>query len=335
LSDFVFVPGVIQSPPDHRDWLYAVKAGPLPVALPSSYRLPEYPVGNQGPIGSCVGWASAAVKEYQENAGSVYFPLRFSPLFIYQECKKVDGMPDKEGTTLKAAMQVLQKIGACLERSHPYTTARPFPEPDPEDYVEAANYRVGNYVKIQTLEELKAAVMDTRTGAVLAAVLVCENFLKPEPGGFVPMPGGAMLGGHAIAVTGWNDTLECRYADGKTLRGFLRFRNSWGPEWGDRGYGWLPYNFFRGRTDLGVPYFFEAWTSIDLASPPTPVNTIELWIGKTEAKVDGMVVALDQPPVVDSKTNRTLVPLRFVGEMTGYRVDYHAREQRIMLTRRQ
>ncbi len=338
MSDFVFVPGVIASKPDHRDWLYAVKAGPLP-ALPPSYRLPEYPVGNQGNLGSCVGWGGAAVKESQENVG-VYKFLRFSPLFIYRECKQIDGLPDQEGTTLKAAMQVLQKIGACLERSYPYTTVKPFPQPDPEDYEEAAKYKIGNYVKIQTLDELKAAVMDPRTGAVLAAVLVCKSFTITDTG-FVPMPGGdgvvsdrdTILGAHAIAVTGWDDNLEHRYPSGVVRKGFLRFRNSWGKEWGDKGYGWLPYDFFYGRADFGMPFFWEAWTSIDLPSPPTPAKKIELWAGSRRAVVDGVEMELDQPAVIDPKSGRLLVPVRFISEMAGYRVDWDAEQHKATFTR--
>jgi len=327
-----FVPGIVQSPPDYRDWLYAVRGGPLPATLPIKFWLPEYPVGNQDKLGSCGGWASAAVKEYQENSNG-YFLYRFSPLFIYQECKKIDGLPDQEGTTLKAAMQVLQKVGTCLERSYPYMVVKPFPQPSPKVYEEAANFKIGSYVKIQTLEELKAAVMDTRTGAVLAGVLVAENFLSPEPGGLVPLPGGHILGGHAIAVTGWDDNLEHCYADGKVRKGFLRFRNSWGAKWGDKGYGWLPYDFFYGRTDIGMPFFFEAWTSIDLPSAIMPARVIELWVGSLTARVDGAVVTLDQPPLIDTKTSRTLIPLRFVGEAAGYKVDYYTEEHKIVLTK--
>jgi C1A family cysteine protease len=50
----------------------------------------------------------------------------------------------------------------------------------------------------------------------------------------VPMPDQSeqLLGGHAVMVVGYEDTLQC----------FI-VRNSWGPDWGDKGYFYLPYNY--------------------------------------------------------------------------------------------
>ena len=54
------------------------------------------------------------------------------------------------------------------------------------------------------------------------------------------MPGSndAVQGGHAIPFVG--------YDDGKVIGGYIgafRFANSWGTSWGDKGFGWLPYQY--------------------------------------------------------------------------------------------
>lgn len=53
--------------------------------------------------------------------------------------------------------------------------------------------------------------------------------------------GTSLQGGHAIAITGWNEN------------GFI-IRNSWGSFWGDSGYTVLPYK--------DIDMFYELWTLI-------------------------------------------------------------------------
>ncbi len=48
--------------------------------------------------------------------------------------------------------------------------------------------------------------------------------------------------------------------------------------------------------------------------------TIQLWIGKTNALVNGLAVPLDAAPVIFA--GRTMVPARFIGESFGYKVNW-------------
>jgi C1A family cysteine protease len=48
----------------------------------------------------------------------------------------------------------------------------------------------------------------------------------------MPTPGDQKLGGHAVLIVGYDDTKKC-----------LIVRNSWGENWGDKGYFYLPYQF--------------------------------------------------------------------------------------------
>jgi C1A family cysteine protease len=321
---FQFVAGAIQSPPDPRDYIYSqMVAAP---ELPAAFRLDEIPARDQGAFGTCVAFASAAVKESQERVNYPSRGYQFSPVFIYSECKSRDGIPDQDGTYPRVAMAVLKNVGICKEATMPYTQmTKPLPRPHETAYTEAKQFVIGAYARVQSLAEIKAAII--RDGPVLAGVFVTDSFIE-APGGYVPMPEGYWRGGHAIAITGWDDTLT--HAGHK---GFLRFRNSWGPGWGDNGYGWLPYDFITFRDDLGMPYFMEAWSSVDVILPPKPASEVVLWIGSTRALVDGEEVQLDQAPVIDPRSNRTLVPLRFLMEVAGWKVEWNEREQKITLTR--
>jgi len=273
------------------------------------------PVRNQGQYGSCVGFASAAVKDCHEG-------IKTSPLYLYAHCKRLDGIPNQEGTYPKTAMSVLLSKGICKEETMPYSKmAWPnIPPPGIAQDEEALKYRVKAYARVLTVDEVKQSIY--KDGPVLGAVLVCDSFVNATDG-FIPLPGDngqqdMIRGGHAICVVGYNDDL----VHGKHT-GYFEVKNSWGPEWGDDGYCWIPYDFFNFKQpDIGMTYWWESWTSIDIITPPIQCKEGYLWIGSRIALLDGVEVQLDQPPTINPQTDRTLVPLRFMAEHMGYTVHW-------------
>jgi len=59
--------------------------------------------------------------------------------------------------------------------------------------------------------------------------------------------------------------------------------------------------------------------------------TVELWLGKTEAKVNGENRTMDVP--LSAVNSRTMVPLRFVGEALGAQVDWDNTAKKVTYTR--
>jgi C1A family cysteine protease len=53
--------------------------------------------------------------------------------------------------------------------------------------------------------------------------------------------------GYAVVAVGYDDNKSIVNAElgGVETEGALLIRNSWGTEWGDGGYGWLPYAYVR------------------------------------------------------------------------------------------
>ena len=81
----------------------------------------------------------------------------------------------------------------------------------------------------------RALIIDGPAFIGLPAFNFGNTFWKPEPGE-------QGIGGHAVAVVGYNK------------HGFI-LRNSWGTSWGDYGYGLFPYK------DWGIQW--ELWTTVD------------------------------------------------------------------------
>ena len=68
--------------------------------------------------------------------------------------------------------------------------------------------------------------------------------------GHIPFPDperDEAIGGHTLVAVGYNDYKFIQCADRKKYsKGAFLVRNSWGTEWGIKGYGWLPYDYVLG-----------------------------------------------------------------------------------------
>ena len=310
--------GLLPSPKDNRDYMY--RTFKAPVKLPSRYETKKTKIKNQNPYGFCVGFATSTHKDNQEMKNHPSKGIEISPLFIQYECKQRDGIPHEQGTYCRTALQVLKDIGVCEEKYMPTSLADfPVPKPPSNAYENAKKYKIQSYTALNTLDEIKQAIIGN--GTVLAGVQVTDTFMYPE-NGFINNPQGFFHGGHAIAIVGYDDNLEYTFKNGKTRKGFLKIHNSWGRDWGLEGYAWLPYDFYYLVADFGMPWFVEAWTSIDVIQPNSPAKELILWVDNKKAVVDGNEVILDQAPIVDSKSYRTLVPIKMISEMFGEKVNW-------------
>jgi len=333
--------GVVPSPKDHRDFIFA-QLRPPTAAPEEDYLEPEYlgPINNQGQLGTCTAEAGAGIVTYRKRRDYPSLDYVASVAQIYASEKQIDGMPNQPGSYPRCTMQVLQKTGACRDQTLPYswlTSDVNVPPPPQAALDEAKNFVMGAYARVQTLDEVRTAI-NTRQGPVLLCVLVCQNFFSPEPGGFVDMPGGSVVGLHAVRCVGYNDKLTHSYkgtppyTQPATRTGFLRCANSWGTSWGDDGYFWLPYDFFNGSSDT-THYVVEAWSNVDVILPPPQAKNITLWVNSTKAVVDGQEWQMPYPVVPEIGGSLTLAPLRFLAEHLGYTVMFNAGSQQITITR--
>lgn len=327
-----FKTGYIKSPGDCRDFIYGQVLGMDTVFKASlPYRFSRLDtcgaVRNQGSFGTCVAFAGGGVKDEQEARNYPGRGIITSPLFLYKKCKELDGIPTTEGTYPRVLMKVLQQYGVCKESSFPYSgmTWPSMPSIPTKAVDEATQFKIGAYASISTLTEVKHSLINN--GPVLVALLLYESFLYPT-NGFIPLPGengrDSLLGGHGMVVVAYDDDMT----NGKH-KGYFTLRNSWGASWGDGGYCYVPYDYFTARDSIGMAFWQESWSSVDVIVPPKQAKKITLWVDKTRAVVDGEEMVLDQAPTVNPQTQRTLVPVRFIAEQLGYKVEWNGVEKRI------
>lgn len=253
-----------RDPKDDRDFKFmAMRPGLLEAVstLPSKvdHTADMSPVKDQGQLGSCVGFAVTAMKECQEKKEHEEELAKgkrgrkkiydYSEAWVYWNAKKLDpwGMLD-EGTSIRYAMAVLKKIGVPTEKGWPYKDINSLEAiGDPARWADmvARWALIDSYWRVDTLDELKIALND---GPVPIGVPCFYEIFFVGSDGVVPYPANPdqIYGGHAICAVGYDDSKQ-----------LVKFKNSWGTSWGQKGYGYLPYNYIR-------DFLWDAWASKDL-----------------------------------------------------------------------
>jgi C1A family cysteine protease len=158
-------------------------------------------------------------------------------------------------------------FGSPPENWWPYDDLTTFDdEPDAFLYAFAANYKAIQYMRLDAPGLSGDRVLDNVKAALATKYISMFGFpvyssLGREADIPYPTPRDSLDGGHAVLAVGYDDHHRCPNAG----EGALRIRNSWGTDWGDDGYGWLPYQYVRERlaTDFWTCFKLE-WVDTTL-----------------------------------------------------------------------
>jgi hypothetical protein len=159
------------------------------------------------------------------------------------------GWTGDSGAFLRTAIKALRLFGALPETYWKYNVSHFDDEPGAFQYALAQNFRAVEYFRLDPdVAHLKSAL---DSGLPFTFGFTCfTSLFEPEvkKTGVIPYPRphDAVEGGHALLAVGYTDS-------------HVLVRNSWGTDWGQDGYGFLPWTYF----DASHPLATDCWALVD------------------------------------------------------------------------
>jgi C1A family cysteine protease len=223
--------------PDERDHLYSAPQ-PILAKLPPKKDLRSGcpPVYDQGQLGSCTANAiSGAIQFDQKKQGvTTFLPSR---LFIYYNERDMEGSVNSDaGAQIRDGVKSVATLGACPEPEWPYDINKFANKPTPKCYKDATKCEAVGYQRLDStnLNQLKGCIASGFPFVFGFTVYDAFESAAVAKTGVLNMPGPKekVQGGHAVLAVGYDDASQ-------------RFtvRNSWGKDWGMKGYFTIPYAY--------------------------------------------------------------------------------------------
>ncbi len=221
--------------PDHRDLVMRVPPGKVKLALLVDLAAKMSRIEDQGDLGSCVANSSTTCLEFLYKQAGKKQP-ELSRLFLYWYARFLDGTDpnDDAGTFIRTAMKALSNYGVCTEDLWPYDVSKYSVKPGAPCLVDASNRQILRYYRTPSLVHIKLCLSEGFP--VVFGFSVPESMFSDATAstGVVQYPSKneGIVGGHAVLAVGYDEKKQ-----------LLKFQNSWGKSWGNKGYGYLPYRY--------------------------------------------------------------------------------------------
>ena len=227
-------------------------------------------IRNQGEEGACASFATVAVFEYFQHRYGIKDNQNMSPAFAYYNARMRGGntVPGN-GSSISDNIEAMHDLGVCHESLWEYNHNNIDQKPSDEAFLDAKSQTIIKALNVQidenpdkTLRNMKSALCDGYP--VLISLKVYNSFSAPH--GIVPHPTDEDIKSadkdarHALVLCGYSD--EHR---------FFIARNSWGKQFGDKGYCYIPYSYICDREHCECAFVITEVTpkkASFIAAPP-------------------------------------------------------------------
>lgn len=202
-------------------------------------------IKNQGQQGSCLSFTLVSIFEYMMKLHNQE-DCDLSEAFLYYNARNLDEdgtVCEDNGSKFVPSLDALRMYGIASEKVWPYNDEVCDAKPSEEAYRDGAMRKLVKALNVErNVNAIKSALSD---GYPVACSFTLTNTFNTG-GAYIPMPTDEDIdnvnddaGGenklhsyHAMTIVGYSDKLQ-------------RFlvRNSWGDDWGDKGYCYVPYAY--------------------------------------------------------------------------------------------
>ncbi len=200
--------------PHTRDYVYERVCGASVVSFPEEFEIPRENTGtlkDQGMVGACVAEVIAQIAEemWKRQLG---YREEHSEGFIYAKFRSEGsgGYGLNPSIAMKAWMDTGTLPKKYYDKLYEMPDMRNIIDKFPEFDDIAQKYRISGFVRLYKDTDIK----DALTKNLYGLVGISHEYFGES---------------HAIEITGWNDKTDC-----------YKFKNSWGADYRDNGYGELP-----------------------------------------------------------------------------------------------
>lgn len=215
--------------------------------LPKSFSIQKYaPIPkNQGSYGTCVGWATAySARTILYNIKNditdrnLAVKLAFSPSYVYNQISSDKKCQD--GTFIHDALNIIQYQGVPKLSEFIYKCDKEITSFDKEL---ASKNKIKNFKKlfeiydINKINPVRKSLSENKP--VVIGMTCCTSSFEKSYGKDVwdiSITDNEPSFGHAMTIVGYDD---------KKYGGAFLVMNSWGEEWGNKGFIWIRYNDFK------------------------------------------------------------------------------------------